>query len=95
MLSIENIKDIISDLIEKYSVKKISIFGSYADGSATEDSDVDLLVEFSTENVSLFKLFEMKEEISSRLNKEVDLIHAPISEGSLIEINKVVNIYEQ
>ena len=95
MLTVDNIRESIGDLVEKYAVKKISVFGSYADGSATEDSDIDLLVEFLTTNISLFKLYEMQEEISRRLNREVDLIHAPIQENSVIEINKVVSIYEQ
>lgn len=73
----------------------ISVFGSYADGTATETSDVDILVEFLTKNVSLFKLYEFQEKIAGKLSIDVDLIHAPIPEGSIIEINKVVSLYEQ
>ena len=95
MLDIENISEVIDNLVDKYAVKKVAVIRSYADGLATEDSDIDLLVEFRTANISLFKLYAMQEEISNRLNKKVDLIHAPVPEDALIEINKVVSIYEQ
>ncbi len=95
MLTNEDIRASVIDLVEKYDIKKLSVFGSYADGTATENSDVDILVEFLSKNVSLFTLYELQEEISSRLNTNVDLIHAPIAEGSILKISKVVNLYEQ
>jgi len=95
MYTVNNIRESINDIIIKYPIKKISLFGSYADGSATEDSDIDLLVEFLSSNVSLFMLYDIKDEIENKLHKEVDLIHAPIDENSLIKINKVIDIYEQ
>ncbi|MDF2546318.1 MAG: hypothetical protein K0R93_1216 [Anaerosolibacter sp.] len=94
MLTLDDIKNAISDILAKYPIKKISLFGSYANGSAKEDSDVDILVEFLSPNVSLLTISDMKYEIESKLNKEVDLIHAPIEEDSLIKIDKVVDIYE-
>jgi predicted nucleotidyltransferase len=95
VLTVSNIRDSVNDVIAKYPIKKVSLFGSYAEGSADEDSDVDLLVEFFTANVSLFMLNTIKDEIENKLHKEVDLIHAPVDEDSLIKLNKVVDIYEQ
>ncbi len=94
MLTLDDIKNAILDISKKYPIKKLSLFGSYANGSAKEDSDVDMLVEFLSPNVSLLIISDMKYEIESKLNKEVDLIHAPIDEDSLIKIDKVVDIYE-
>jgi hypothetical protein len=34
-------------LLEKYAVRKVALFGSYAKGKQTKRSDIDLLVEFS------------------------------------------------
>lgn len=59
---------------------------------AKEDSDIDLLVEFLLPNVSLLTLSDMKYEIESKLNKEVDLIHALLDENSLIKIDKEIII---
>lgn len=95
MLTISEIKSSVIDIAVKYQIKKLSLFGSYADGNAKDDSDIDMLVEFFAPNVSLFMLSDLKDEMKSKLKKEVDLIHAPIGEDSLIRINKVVDIYEQ
>ena len=91
----DEIKDSIRDIAVKYPIKKISLFGSYANGTANNDSDIDLLVEFSYPHISLITLYNIKSEIEERLQKRVDLIHAPIEEDSLIVIDKVIDIYEQ
>ncbi len=95
MLTVTEIKNSITDIVVKYPIKKLSLFGSYASGNADNDSDIDMLVEFTSPNVSLFLLSDIKKEIESKLNKDVDLIHAPIDDDSLIKIDKVVDIYEQ
>lgn len=40
----ETIKKIVNTLLEKYKPVKIILFGSYAYGNPTEDSDIDLLI---------------------------------------------------
>lgn len=41
----ENLKNkIVSRIMEKYKVKDIILFGSYALGNATKDSDLDLVI---------------------------------------------------
>lgn len=51
MKSLAEITEIIlshkAELTEKYGVSEIGIFGSVVRGEAREDSDVDVLVEFS------------------------------------------------
>lgn len=95
MLTPVQIKDLLSDVLIKYPIKKLSLFGSYAEGRAGDDSDIDLLVEFLSPNVSLFMLSDMKDEIESKLDRKVDLIHAPVDGNSLLRINEVVDIYGQ
>ena len=56
------------DLLRKYSVKRIGLFGSYARGQQKRGSDVDFLVDFETPtydnfidlNFSLERLFRRK-----------------------------------
>ena len=35
-----------SEIKQQYHIKQIGIFGSYVRGEATQDSDLDILVEF-------------------------------------------------
>lgn len=44
MLTEQDIQEIVDRVVEVAAPEKIILFGSYATGTATEDSDVDLLV---------------------------------------------------
>ena len=53
----EEIKKIIrenKEILQKYKVKSISIFGSYVRNEQKEDSDIDLLVEFEEDTYHSF-----------------------------------------
>ena len=93
MLTLEQITDAAKTVSNEFPIKRIELFGSYADGTNTAESDVDLLVEFNTRAVSLLTLSALKIRIEELLNTSVDIIHSPIPEGSVIEIGKVVPIY--
>lgn len=62
----------IKDVIPKDKVDALYLFGSYSNGTFTEDSDVDLAI-FS-DNLSYIELVDLEDKISQRLNKEVDLV---------------------
>ena len=44
MATIEQINEIIKKIVENFQPEKIILFGSHANGTATEESDLDLLV---------------------------------------------------
>ncbi|HID26999.1 MAG TPA: nucleotidyltransferase domain-containing protein [Methanosarcinales archaeon] len=44
MITQEQIDDLVQKIIENYHPEKIILFGSYASGNATDDSDLDLLI---------------------------------------------------
>lgn len=77
MLTAETIKHTLtaqrSALSERYKVKEIGIFGSYARGEQKQTSDVDLLVEFS-ESISLLEFLHLENELSDLLGAKVDLV---------------------
>lgn len=77
MKTFENIKKILEQqkefLKNKYKIKEIGIFGSFVRGDATEDSDVDILVEFE-EVPSFFKFIEIENYLSNILGIKVDLV---------------------
>lgn len=60
------------ELRQKYKIKEIGIFGSYADGLADEKSDIDILVEFS-EPIGL-DFVTLADELESILGLKVDLV---------------------
>lgn len=53
--------------------KKISVFGSYIKGKQNDESDLDLIVEFS-ERKPLLELIRIERELSEKLNIKVDLL---------------------
>ena len=93
MLTIEQISKLLSDVAGEFDIKRIVLFGSYADGRNTPESDVDLLVEFNSHSVSLLTLAAVKYRFEEILHTEVDIIHAPLEEGALIRPERLVEIY--
>ena len=95
MLDIETIAKGVQESIRDYPVKKIELFGSFAENRQTEESDVDLLVEFTSLAVSLLVIASLRNRLENSLGVSVDLIHAPIPEDSILEVGKRVTLYEQ
>lgn len=93
MLTIEQIEKAAAVAAKEFPVTKIQLFGSYASGKNTPESDVDLLVEFTTDAVSLLTLSALKQRFEELLGIPVDVVHAPIPDDSIIELDKVVPIY--
>lgn len=79
-------------------VKKVWLFGSYAEGEAHADSDVDFLVEYDyNEKIGILKHSEIILALESILQKEVDLVPVEALRESLrpyVDKNKIM-IYER
>jgi uncharacterized protein len=73
ILGIEDIKKIIQPILWKYPIKRASIFGSYARQEARKESDIDILVEFSS-SISLLQFVNIQLELEDILGKKVDLV---------------------
>ena len=76
MLTIPQIQQAVTAYFKDKPVKRVYLFGSYARGEATEESDVDLLVEYddSKKVVSLFETFRYKLGLEDILNLQVELV---------------------
>ena len=93
MLTIEDIKRTVAEIAPKYNLKKVTLFGSRANGTATENSDVDLIVEFETRAVSLFTLAGLMNDLEDIFGVGVDVIHGPKKDSWMIEIEKEIELY--
>ena len=49
MVGAEEIQEMVDRIVERFRPERIILFGSYASGKATEDSDVDLLIVAETD----------------------------------------------
>lgn len=57
-------------LRQKYKVRKIGLFGSYATGKETVESDIDILVDMPS---SFDLYYDLKEFLEKSFNKPIDL----------------------
>lgn len=62
------------DLKKKYHIKNIGIFGSYAYGNPSAESDLDILVEFETP-IGL-DFVRLADELEELLGQKIDLVSA-------------------
>lgn len=95
MLTINSIADGVREVAAEYPVERVELFGSYAQNSATEKSDVDLLVEFSSVAVSLLMLSSFRRKLEGQLGVSVDLVHIPLPPGSFLDTGETVTLYER
>jgi len=59
-------------LEKEYHIKRIAIFGSYVTGNQNMDSDIDLVLEFSTP-IGL-KFIQLSDYLEKKLGKNVDIL---------------------
>ncbi len=76
MLSIDIPKDQVEDFCKKNLIKKFSFFGSVTREDFSPDSDIDVLVEFySDQSPSFFGLAQMRRDLSKILGgRKIDLL---------------------
>ena len=88
-MTLEEIKKITTNVIKDYPITKVTLFGSRADNTNKENSDVDFIIEFS-EPVSLITISKLQLKLENALKLDVDIIHGPVRQDDMIEINKEV-----
>ena len=91
-MSIDDIKNAVLQTVNKYSISKVTLFGSRANGTARPESDVDLIVEFSVP-VTLITLSQLSQDLEEMLHTGVDVVHGPIRNTDFLEIDKEIEIY--
>ncbi len=93
-MTIISIKDAACRIAPAYPIRSIDLFGSYANGEESAQSDVDLLVDFDKPEATLFDLIGLKQDMEDTLNVKVDVVSAPLKADSILTIEKKVRLYE-
>jgi len=56
-------------------IKSVAVFGSYVSGTPTEESDVDVLIDFEpTATIGFFAMSDIKNGLEASIGKPVDLL---------------------
>ncbi len=72
---VENSRQKIVEICQKYQISELSLFGSQVRGDFSAKSDFDFLVEFDTEaRIDFFDLEEIQEELEKIVQTKVDLV---------------------
>ncbi|MCR5613129.1 nucleotidyltransferase domain-containing protein [Treponema sp.] len=84
MLGVESIKNKLNPVFSNYNINSAILFGSYAKGTSTEKSDIDLMVDSKLRGLSFFALIEDIREALDQ--KEVDVFDVThIDSGSKVQ----------
>jgi len=70
---IDKYKDLILEILKKHDVKRASLFGSIVRKKMTNESDIDLLVEFFGDK-SLLDLVRLQIELEEKLKRKFDVL---------------------
>ena len=73
MLTLDRIKQAVAKVGKKYGIKSAYLFGSYARGTATEKSDVDLLIDRGAIR-GLIEFNGFRLELMDELGTNVDIL---------------------
>lgn len=87
-LTVDEIKDRILPIAIKHGVKSLGLFGSYARNEATEDSDLDFIMD-DGEVSSLIKYFSLVNDLEKEFNCHVNLVSSCSNNKKFL--NKIQN----
>lgn len=90
--TIEELQRLIAPIARRHGVKSVSLFGSYAKGSATGDSDVDLLIEKGRVR-SLFQLSGFRLDVEDALHLPVDVVTTEASDQDFVRMISEDKVY--
>jgi hypothetical protein len=94
--TVDEIKTLAIPIAEQYGVNRMCLFGSYARGDATSDSDVDFLIERGDIH-DLLEYVGFIEDLENAFGCHVDVVSTGIEDKSFLALimRDVVSIYEK
>ena len=80
-LSIDDLRSVVLPLLKQYGLKRAFLFGSYARGEASDNSDIDLIVERGADSRRL-SVYALGEDVREATGKRVDIFDmSELNEG--------------
>lgn len=74
------------ELVQKYPIKSLGVFGSYVRNDATPESDLDVLIELDeSARISLMGFVGIENDLSDLLSVKVDLHQKKTMKGRILE----------
>ena len=87
----------INELVQKYGIKLLYVFGSYAKGSNNKNSDIDIAVLVNDNYKPMYKLYMIGDLTSIFKRDDIDLVilngASPVLRHQVIKYGKI--IYEE
>ena len=87
VLSLQTIQNVCAEVLAAYDVEYGYLFGSYAKGTATETSDVDLLLSTSAKGITYYELVETLRE---KLKKKTDVLNLEQLENNTALVREIL-----
>ena len=93
--TIDEIKNKTAPIAKEFGVSRMSLFGSYARGEATDDSDVDLYIDRGKLS-NLLQYFAFVDELENVLHCHVDVVTTGIEDKQFLSaiMQEGVLLYE-
>ena len=70
----DKLREQLPDLRQRYGVRSLGLFGSFVRGQQKAKSDLDVLVEFDNEILTLLQFIQLERHLSEVVGIKVDLV---------------------
>ena len=94
--TIDDIRNKTVPIAKEFGISRMSLFGSYARGEATDDSDVDLYIDRGKLS-NLLQYFAFVDELENALHCHVDVVTTGIEDKQFLSVimQEGVLLYEE
>jgi len=94
--TVEEIRTVVGKIAQRYGVQRVVLFGSYARGNATVNSDIDLRIDKGRLR-GLFQLAGFQLDLQDTLNVRVDVVTTEGLDKRFLQriMGEEVVLYEQ
>ena len=86
--TLEELREKIKPIAEKYEIPAVYIFGSYARGEATEDSDVDVLFDGRGTKLRGMMIGALYADLEESLQKQLSLVETDALEEPRVKLRR-------